>query len=100
MVEQETGVVLIVIGVILIVAGLFLPFVCGIGIILVIVGVILAVVSQPRPVYYAAPGPYPYGTPTAPTAPATTPPCPVCGQPLMWIAQYGRWWCGYCQQYR
>ena len=26
--------------------------------------------------------------------------CPVCGQPLAWIAQYGRWYCSGCAQYR
>ena len=31
---------------------------------------------------------------------ATTSKCPVCGGPLMWVAQYSQWWCGQCKQYR
>ncbi|MGQ0796401.1 MAG: hypothetical protein ACT4OI_00840 [Methanobacteriota archaeon] len=97
MAEREMGTTLILVGVILIVGGLlvpFLPFLCGIGVILLIIGIILAIVGQPRPVYYAAPGMYPYA------APPPAVPCPVCGQPLTWVPQYGRWWCGTCQQYR
>lgn len=96
MADQETGTVLIVIGLVLIVAGFVLPsvcgIVCGIGAILLIIGIILALVG-PRPGYYAAPAAYPYAGPL-------TAPCPVCGQPLTWVPQYGRWWCGNCQQYR
>ena len=31
---------------------------------------------------------------------AATSKCPVCGGPLMWVAQYNQWWCGQCKQYR
>lgn len=27
-------------------------------------------------------------------------PCQQCRTPLQWVAQYQRWYCGQCQQYR
>jgi hypothetical protein len=26
--------------------------------------------------------------------------CPACGQPMTFVAQYGRWYCNQCQQYK
>jgi hypothetical protein len=40
-----------------------------------------------------------------PTSPSPAPPtvqnlCPVCRQPLSYVAQYGRWYCYSCREYR
>jgi len=99
MVDQDTGVVLIVVGLVLAALGFLFPPICALGILLLIIGTILALVGQPRPVYYPAPPAYPYGMPAAPGAPQV-PPCAVCGSPLTWIGQYGRWYCARCQAYR
>ncbi len=106
------GIALIVLGVVLMAVGIF-PFLwplCGVGVVLLIVGVILVAVHPSQPMYYAPQPPYGYPpqapaappAPGAPTAPgAYTPPgCPVCGTPLTWVAQYGRWYCTRCQAYR
>jgi hypothetical protein len=80
------------------------------GILLLVVGVILVAVTPRQPMFYAPP-PAAYGYPpqqpgaapgAAPVSPGTyTPPaCPVCGSPLTWVPQYGRWYCGRCQAYR
>ncbi len=61
-----------------------------VGLILAGVGLATTEVTQARPV-----GP-PIPAPTA----FQTPPCPVCGQPLSWIAQHNRWYCPRCGQYR
>jgi len=37
--------------------------------------------------------------PAAPAAPAVRY-CPKCGSPMRYIAQYKRWWCDTCRQYR
>ena len=37
--------------------------------------------------------------PAAP-GPAASHPCPRCSKPLEYVAQYQRWFCGACQQYR
>lgn len=29
-----------------------------------------------------------------------SPPCPVCGMSLLWIPEYGRWYCSRCGHYR
>jgi hypothetical protein len=113
MADEELGVALIVIGVVLMIAGFIIPLICGVGIILLIVGIILLVTAQSRSPQLVAPGygypgapPYGYpaqppaaGAPVAP-APYTQPPCPMCGSPLSWIPQYGRWYCYRCQAYR
>ncbi len=108
--ENEVGIALIVLGVVLMAVGIFFWPICGLGIVLLIVGVILVAVQPSQPMYYA-PQPlygYPPQAPAAPPAPgapaapgAYTPPgCPVCGTPLTWVAQYGRWYCTRCQAYR
>ena len=78
--------------VLLVIATLFGSF---IGLIIVVV--IYLVVRESHPY-----GGYPYGYPAPYTTPyaAPTAPCPVCGQPLYWYAQAGRWYCYRCQQYR
>ncbi|MEK6986808.1 MAG: hypothetical protein AABX97_01780 [Candidatus Thermoplasmatota archaeon] len=105
--ENEAGIVLIVLGVVLMAVGIFFWPICGLGIVLLIVGVILLAVHPSQPMYYApAPAPYAYApqppaAPVQPTPGAYTPPaCPVCGSPLTWVAQYGRWYCTRCQAYR
>lgn len=115
MADEELGVALIVGGVLLMLAGIVFWPLCGLGILLVIVGIILALAAPPRHPYYAATGypyqqpppvyPYPSQPPAAgmpvPTAPGYAQPlCPVCGSPLSWIPQYGRWYCTRCQSYR
>src|SRR5438552_6784946 len=42
----------------------------------------------------------PGGTPTGPQMAAVPAACPVCGRPMMWVPQYGRWYCPTCGQYR
>ncbi len=111
--ENEAGIVLIVLGVALMAVGVFFWPICGLGIVLLIGGVILLAVQPSHPMYYT-PQPMPYGYPPQPAAPgqpapsvppvtpgAYAPPaCPVCGSPLTWVAQYGRWFCTRCQAYR
>lgn len=107
MAESETGVVLIIVGVVMMSLGIFFWPVCGLGIILLIVGIVLVATHQAQPQYYY-PGMYPYpqaplGAPTTPAAgpvPFAPAACPVCGSPMTWIAQYGRWYCTRCQAYR
>jgi len=72
---------------------------CGLGFILLLIGIILVAATPSTPAYYA-PYPYPYAAPGPAPAPAAGPACPTCGSPLTWIAQYGRWYCYRCQQYR
>ncbi len=112
--QNETGIVLIVLGVVLMAGGIFFWPICGLGIVLLIVGVILLAVQPNQPMYYAPQSPYAYAPPQAPMAPSppapgapaaapgayTPPACPVCGTPLTWVAQYGRWFCTRCQAYR
>jgi len=109
--ENETGIVLIVLGVVLMAGGIFFWPICGLGIVLLIVGVILLAARPNQPMYYAPQPPYAYAPPQAPSQPApgapaaapgvyTPPACPVCGTPLTWVAQYGRWFCTRCQAYR
>jgi len=116
--EQDIAVALIVVGGVLMAIGIFLPFfglVCGLGIVLLIVGIILAAAAPSRPAYYGPQYPYPgyappYASPPQPPAagmpvpgPQTQysqPTCYVCGSPLTWVGQYGRWYCTRCQSYR
>lgn len=116
--EQDVAVALIVVGGVLMAIGIFLPFfglVCGLGVVLLIVGIILAAASPSRAAYYGPQYPYPgYAPPYAypPQPPAagmpvpgpqtqySQPTCFVCGSPLTWVAQYGRWYCTRCQSYR
>ena len=112
--NHELGIVLIVLGVVFMAFGfLFVP-VCGLGFVLLIIGIILVATSPSTPAYYypqpaygapgAPPPMYPAQSPAAgpPAAPAASqqPSCYVCGTPLTWVAQYGRWYCGRCQSYR
>ncbi len=117
MAENEAGVTLIIIGGVLMVVGAILPFIfpiCGLGVLLLIIGIILVAVSPPHPASYppaygyAAPPAYPY-PPQPPAAGMTVPAsqaqysqptCYVCGSPLSWVPQYGRWYCSRCQSYR
>lgn len=103
MADSQAGVVLIVVGVVCLIAGGLLWFVlwplCGLGFILLLIGIILVAATPSTPTYYA-PYPYPYAAPGPAPAPAAGPACPTCGSPLTWIAQYGRWYCYRCQQYR
>lgn len=100
--DRDTGVALIVIGAVLMLVGVFFWPLCGIGILLLIIGIVMAAAGGAQPAYYPPPYyPYPPQAPQAPVAGPQAPPnCPVCGQPLSWIAQYGRWYCARCQQYR
>lgn len=118
MADQEIGIVLIVLGVVLMIVGIFFLPICGLGLVLLIIGIILAATNRPTPPFY--PGPYgappQYGATMAPpqayppqppaagqpvpTAPYQQPTCYVCGSPLTWVAQYGRWYCSRCQTYR
>lgn len=109
MADQNTGLVLIVLGVVLMAAGVFFLPICGVGIVLLIIGIVM-MAEAPRMPAYAPMYPYQYPAPVAPTAPpgtapaapgAYTPPaCPVCGSPLTWVAQYSRWYCTRCMAYR
>jgi hypothetical protein len=116
MAQPETGVILIVLGVVLMIGSIFTFFlflpICGLGIVLLIIGIVMVATNRPAPPYYAAP----YGAPMAPpqayppqppapgqpapAAPYQQPACYVCGSPLTWVAQYGRWYCSRCQTYR
>ncbi len=119
MADQELGIILIVLGVVLMIVSiftfvLFIP-ICGLGFVLLIVGIILAATNRPAQPYYppmyGAPQPA-YGAPPmappqapapgqpAPATPYQTPACYVCGTPMTWVAQYGRWYCGRCLAYR
>ncbi len=111
--DQEIGVVLIVLGVVFMVLGFFVPLICAVGIVLLVVGIVLAAMnrpSSPYPAGYYQPYPPPaYGAPAPPAQPqapgqpataAQTPACYVCGSPLSWVPQYGRWYCARCQAYR
>ncbi len=125
--DQELGVVLIVLGVVIMVfsffGGVLGGLVCALGLVLLIVGIVFAARQPPAaPYYYAqpaygAPGYPPQGyppqqpaagqpAPTAPTAPGApaapyqAPACYVCGTGLTWVPQYGRWYCYRCQAYR
>ncbi len=117
MAEQEVGIVLIVLGVVFMAVGwIFLP-ICGLGLVLLIIGIVLMVTERPATQYYAAQYNYPppvYGAPPSqpgyPGQPAAGAPpvgtpspaasCYVCGTPLTWVPQYGRWYCTRCQSYR
>ncbi len=103
--EQELGVVLIVVGAVLMVFGVFFGPVCGLGLVLLIIGIVLAATSRPTPQYYYPQPAYAPPAPGAPGAPAAgapfqAPGCYVCGTALTWVPQYGRWYCYRCQSYR
>jgi hypothetical protein len=113
MADEELGIVLIVVGVVLMAGGIFFWPICGLGIILLLVGVIFMATGPSRARAYAQPGfgypaPPPYGYPpqappggmVPPPAQYNTPLCPVCSSPLNWVPQYGRWYCSRCQAYR
>lgn len=73
-----------------------------VGVAVAIIGVVLTLVGavsreEARPGLI---GPAAAPWPSPPVQPQAGPPCPVCGQPLTWIAQYNRWYCGRCAQYR
>ncbi len=119
MADQDLGVVLIVLGAVLMVVVLFFLPICALGFVLLIIGIVLAATAHPTPQYYypapayGAPG---YGVPGAPPGPyapqapapgqaaagptAQQPTCYVCGTPLTWVPQYGRWYCTRCSAYR
>lgn len=117
MADQELGIILIVLGVVFMILGVVFAPICGLGLVLLIIGIILAATHTPSTPY--APYPYAYQPPAAPTAPSQAyppqppaagqpvpnapyqqPSCYVCGSPLMWVPQYGRWYCSRCQSYR
>ncbi len=113
MAEEEIGVVLIVLGVVFMLVGIFAWPICGVGLVLLIVGIVLVAQERGRAQAYAYPGygypgqpPYVYppqppaGGMPVPQAPPTQPACPVCGSQLSWVPQYGRWYCTRCQAYR
>ncbi len=119
MAEQDLGIILIVLGVVFMVIGVFFLPICGLGLVLLIIGIILAATNRPAQPYYTAPygapqpgyappgaatQPYPPQPPVAgqpvPGAPFQQPSCYVCGSPLTWVPQYGRWYCSRCQSYR
>ncbi len=101
MADSEAGIALIILGALLMVVGIVFWPICGLGIVLLIVGIVLLIAKVPRPQYYYPPT-YGYAPPGAPVGPAAYAPaaCPVCGSPMAWIAQYGRWYCMRCQAYR
>ena len=89
------GIVLLGIGVLGFIGGIFFfPLFC-VGPILAIIGFVLllygALKEEPHPVYVNLPA-SPYGP--APTY------CPQCGSPLQWVPQYGRGFCPRCGAYR
>ena len=113
MADEEIGIVLIVLGIVFMVIGVFLWPVCALGLVLLIIGIVLIATERTRTQAYAYPGygypaqpPYGYppqppgvGAPVPPAAPGQ-PLCPVCGSPLTWVPQYGRWYCSRCLAYR
>jgi hypothetical protein len=105
MAESDAGIVLIIVGILLMVTGIFFLPLCGIGLILIIVGIVLVATTQSQPVYhwpappFAAPPVAPPAAGTPPAAPGA-PACPVCGSALTWVPQYGHWYCWRCQAYR
>lgn len=80
------------------------PILLILGLILLIVG--LATDSTPAASYptmgYATPAGYDPATGYAPAAPPMGPayPCHVCGRPLTFVPEYGRWYCHTCTAYR
>lgn len=48
---------------------------------------------------YASPAPTGYAAPGGAPGQANGPPCPKCGKPTVWVAQYGRYYCPTDQQY-
>ena len=88
---------------VLILATLFVGGIVGFAIVLII----YLIVRENHPIGGAMPygyGPgsgYPPGSPPPPPQAAPTPAaCPVCGSPMMWYPQYGRWYCATCATYR
>ena len=93
---SDTG--LIVLGIVLLVVGIITAWFC-IGIPIAIAGFVIliyGVVKEDRPVVMHAP---PY-VPAYPAAAVPAAACPACGTPLQWVAQYQRWFCTRCNQYR
>lgn len=112
--QDQSAVAFIVLGIILLVFGIFLCWpVAILGVVLLILGLVWPSI-QGRPAMYAPypaypayqPPPYPQypGAPVAPPGqpvqpgpapapPAQVPRCPRCGQPLEYVAQYQRWYC-------
>lgn len=93
---SDTG--LIVLGIVLLVIGILTSWFC-VGIPIAIAGFVILIygaVKENRPVVMYAP---PY-VPVYPGAAAPAAACPVCGSPLQWVAQYQRWFCTRCNQYR
>lgn len=90
----ETG--LVVLGLVLLIIGIVTSFLC-IGIPIAIAGLVLLIYGlvkeEPRPAFA-----YPVYPPVY--LPQSTALCPVCGSPLQWVPQYGRWYCPRCGAYR
>ncbi len=81
---------LVVLGVVLLVIGVFTAWFC-IGIPILIAGLVIliygAAKEEPRVVMA-----YPYQPSMAV--------CSVCGSPLQWVSHYMRWYCWRCAAYR
>jgi len=102
----DTG--LIVLGIVLILVGLLTGWFFCFGVFLAIAGFVILIygaVKEERPaVVMYPPGYVPVypvqpGYPAAPQAPSVAA-CPTCGTQLQWVAQYQRWFCTRCNQYR
>jgi len=113
--KGDEGIVLLAIGIVIGIAGAVAAYTCtaslfgycfqyayrdigllvaGVGGILLVVGLVMIATKAGPSAGFAPPLPAPaYGP-----APIAT--CPVCGQPLAWIAANNRWYCSRCGQYR
>lgn len=65
----------------------------------IIVLVAYLIVRENHPIG-GMPPPYGYAPPQMPLTAPVPAPCPVCGNPMTWYAQYQRWYCHTCAQYR
>jgi len=101
----DTG--LVVLGIVLLVIGILTSWFC-VGIPIAIAGFVIliyGIVKEQRPAMVMYPPGYVPGYPVQPgypAAPQAAPAaaCPTCGTPLQWVAQYQRWFCTRCNQYR
>jgi hypothetical protein len=74
------------------------PGIAVLGLILFVAGLVLSE-SRTVPQYQYPPQYYPPPAPQAPQSSQRQPVCPYCSTPLVFVAQYGRWFCPGCQRY-